>query len=267
MNGEGLRRDLPVSVVLGAGGVRGLAHVGVLEALEARGYRPAEMVGTSVGALIIAFYAAVGMDVAELRGVGLGLTSRHLLAWAWLRRAPAAVRERFRHRAGSIPDALDRLATASWEPLRHGVERIGLLAYDRASAEAVVGHNAQTVIPLAAAARGAAALPGLFPPLRCETSGRVMRLSDGGEVDRLPVGLLFSFPFRPAQILAVDISNDPATRAANLQRLEALRRERPDVPIVVACPNTIGRGTVFYSSEGLEGLIDAGRQATEEALE
>jgi predicted acylesterase/phospholipase RssA len=263
---DALRTDLPVSLVLGAGGVRGLAHVGVIETLEARGYRVTEMVGTSVGALIIAFYAAVGMDAADLREVGLGLTSRHLLAWAWLRRAPAAIRDRFRHRAGPIPDSLDRLADATWAPLRHGVERIGLLAYDRATGDAVLAHSEQAEIPLPAAARGAAALPGLFPPFRCEVGGRVLRLSDGGEADRLPVGVLFSTPFRPVQILAVDISNSPGMRAYNLRKLAALAREHPGIPIAVACPETIGHGTVLYTGERLEALIASGRQSTEDAL-
>src|SRR5690349_18478505 len=122
--GVALRRDLPVSLALGAGGVRGLAHVGVLEALGDAGFAVNEMVGTSVGALILAFYAGVGMDVETLRSTGLGLTSRHLLAWAWLRRAPEGVRRRFAWRAGPIPGCLDQLAGASWDRLHHGVERI-----------------------------------------------------------------------------------------------------------------------------------------------
>jgi len=261
-----LRTDRPLSLVLGAGGMRGLAHVGVLEALEARGFRVAEMVGTSVGALIIAFYAAVGMDVDELRRTGLGLTSRQLLAWAWLRRAPRAVQARYRGRAGAIPECLDRLAASSWERLQHGVERIGLLAYDRARGEAVLGHNGQDTISLPVAARGAAALPGLFPPVRCETPSGVLRLSDGGEADRLPIGVLFSSPFRPAQILAVDISNSTHVREANLDRFEAIRREHPGVPMAVACPETIGLGTILYGSDGLEEVIASGRRATEAAL-
>ncbi|HKP11202.1 MAG TPA: patatin-like phospholipase family protein, partial [Blastocatellia bacterium] len=119
---------LPLSLALGAGGVRGMAHVGVLDALTARGFRVTEIVGASVGALILAFYAGVGYDVPTLRAFGVGLTSRHLLAWAWLRRAPDALRQRFQHRAGIIPESLERLAAASGTRLHHGVERIGLVA-------------------------------------------------------------------------------------------------------------------------------------------
>ena len=98
-----------------------MAHVGVLEVLAERGFQISEMVGTSVGALILTFYTAVGMDVPTLRRFGASLTSRHLLAWAWLRRAPDFMRRRFLHRAGVIPESLDRLAAASGELLYHGV--------------------------------------------------------------------------------------------------------------------------------------------------
>jgi len=120
-----------------------MAHVGVLEVLVARGFQISEMVGASVGALILAFYAAVGLDVPTLKDFGINLTSRHLLAWAWLRRAPASVRQRFLHRAGSIPEALERLAEASGDPLHHGVQRIGLVAYDLIAREEVFFHNLQ----------------------------------------------------------------------------------------------------------------------------
>ncbi|GAA0877515.1 patatin-like phospholipase family protein [Algoriphagus jejuensis] len=47
-----------VSLVLSSGGARGLAHVGVIEELENRGYEIAEIAGCSVGALVGGMYAA-----------------------------------------------------------------------------------------------------------------------------------------------------------------------------------------------------------------
>ena len=261
-----LHRDRPISLVLGAGGVRGLAHVGVLEVLAERGVHIAEMSGTSVGALIIAFYAAVGSGVEELRELGLGMTSRHLLAWSWLRRVPEPIRRKFRHRAGSIPGSLDRLAAATWSPLHHGVERIGLVAYDTLRREQVVGHSEQHLIRLVDAARGAAALPAIFPPITCEGEGRRMRLVDGGIVNRLPVDVLFEPPFEPAQVLAVDISNTAAARRASYEGVMRLRRAHPDVPIELVTPDTIGRATIIFRTEEVADLIDAGRRATEAAL-
>ena len=47
-----------VALVLGGGGSRGFAHVGVIKALEAQGIVPDIMVGTSVGSAVGALYAA-----------------------------------------------------------------------------------------------------------------------------------------------------------------------------------------------------------------
>lgn len=46
-----------VSLVLSSGGARGLAHVGVIEELESRGYEIAEIAGCSAGALVGGMYA------------------------------------------------------------------------------------------------------------------------------------------------------------------------------------------------------------------
>lgn len=47
-----------VALVLGAGGARGIAHVGVIEAIEARGYEIAGIAGASMGSLVGGIYAA-----------------------------------------------------------------------------------------------------------------------------------------------------------------------------------------------------------------
>jgi Patatin-like phospholipase len=47
-----------VSLVLGSGGARGLAHIGIIEAIEQAGYEVCSMAGTSMGALVGGIYAA-----------------------------------------------------------------------------------------------------------------------------------------------------------------------------------------------------------------
>jgi NTE family protein len=51
-----------VALVLGAGGARGLAHIGVVQAIEARGYEVAGIAGASMGALVGGIYAAGRLD-------------------------------------------------------------------------------------------------------------------------------------------------------------------------------------------------------------
>ncbi len=61
-----------VALVLGGGGLKGFAHIGVLRALRERNIRPVVVAGTSVGALIAAAYAR-GLTVEELERRALSL--------------------------------------------------------------------------------------------------------------------------------------------------------------------------------------------------
>ena len=54
-----------VALVLGSGGPRGFAHIGVLKVLEENGVRPDLIVGSSVGSMVGALYAS-GMSAREL---------------------------------------------------------------------------------------------------------------------------------------------------------------------------------------------------------
>jgi predicted acylesterase/phospholipase RssA len=248
----------PLSLALGAGGVRGFAHIGVLEALVERGFSISEIVGTSAGAIIGAFYAAVGLSLPELRAFGLNLTSRHLLRWALLRRMPTNVRQRYAHIAGIIPGHLERLANTSGHELQHGVQRLGIVCYDVKQREEVFFHNLQEGFPLEEAARGSAAIPGFFPSRRCVVAGREYRLVDGGVINKLPVDKLFAAPFNPAQILAVDVANEQSIRDTNRLKIEALRQQHLDVAIEILTPDLLGKGTILYRSQELLEIVEAG---------
>jgi NTE family protein len=54
-----------VSLVLGSGGARGLAHIGVIRMLEQQGYHIASIAGCSMGALVGGVYAAGKLDEFE----------------------------------------------------------------------------------------------------------------------------------------------------------------------------------------------------------
>ena len=66
-----------VGLALGGGAARGIAHIGVLEILEAN-HIPIDMVaGTSAGAAVGAIYAQ-GKDIGQLKKLVKG--------WNWLQR-------------------------------------------------------------------------------------------------------------------------------------------------------------------------------------
>jgi len=59
MNTTSANKDLPrFGITLSGGGARGIAHIGVLEALEKYGIKPRVISGTSMGAIVGVFYAA-----------------------------------------------------------------------------------------------------------------------------------------------------------------------------------------------------------------
>src|SRR5213593_1252453 len=66
-----------VALVLGGGGMKGFAHIGVLKALEERGIRPARYAGTSIGAMVGAA-AVAGMSPDELARRAESLRRRDL---------------------------------------------------------------------------------------------------------------------------------------------------------------------------------------------
>ena len=73
-----------LGIALGAGGSRGVAHVGFLQALEEEGIKPDYITGSSMGAIVGAAYAA-GMSAEEIKTVVLGLKLRHLISPAYAR--------------------------------------------------------------------------------------------------------------------------------------------------------------------------------------
>ena len=76
-------RSRRLAVVLGGGGLKGFAHIGVLRALDELGVQPAVWAGTSIGALISAARVG-GMSVGEMRSAPprfAGATSSGSTGW------------------------------------------------------------------------------------------------------------------------------------------------------------------------------------------
>jgi NTE family protein len=76
-----------VDLVLEGGGVKGIGLAGAYEALAARGYEPANVAGTSAGAIAAALIAA-GYTPAELREEILGLDYRQFQDTGWEDKLP-----------------------------------------------------------------------------------------------------------------------------------------------------------------------------------
>ena len=69
-----------VALVLGGGGPRDFAHMGVLRTLEQVGIKPDMVVGTSAGAVVGAAYAS-GMTAAQMESAARNVKLSSLVDW------------------------------------------------------------------------------------------------------------------------------------------------------------------------------------------
>ncbi len=59
------QKNKRVSLVLGSGGAKGLAHIGIIYALKAKGYEISSIAGSSIGAMVGGVYAAGKLEEFE----------------------------------------------------------------------------------------------------------------------------------------------------------------------------------------------------------
>ncbi|HET7585367.1 MAG TPA: patatin-like phospholipase family protein [Gemmatimonadaceae bacterium] len=171
------------AVVLGGGGLKGFAHIGVLRALEEEGVQPALYAGTSIGSLVAAARVS-GTSVDELE------------------RRARALRRRDLFRLNHVGMLLERMHSPSLyleQPLRTLCEEnipagtfeslpVPLLVntVDLAQGTLVAwGLPGLRDVEVRDAVYASCALPGFFPP--GVVNGRVC--VDGGTIDNLPVTL------------------------------------------------------------------------------
>src|SRR5213594_2698131 len=107
------------TLVLGGGGMKGVAHVGVLQALTERGLVPAQIVGSSVGSLVGAAWSA-GKSIAELREIAMGLQRKDIFARAHADMAFKRMRAPALFRREPLDTLLHRLVgDVTFQGLRH----------------------------------------------------------------------------------------------------------------------------------------------------
>jgi NTE family protein len=173
-----------LALVLGGGGARGLAHIGVLQVLEQASILPAYFSGTSIGGLIGALSAS-------------GITASDILRIARGFRLPNRVLPgRFLVWNEIFASALPRLTDRTFESLERPLV---VSAVDLVTGEEVALHSG----PLVPAVRATWSVPGLFVPEACGER----RLVDGGVTNVLPVDLAWSW--EPDVVVAVNILASP----------------------------------------------------------
>jgi NTE family protein len=204
-------------LVLGGGGVRGVAHIGALAALEEAGYDVARAAGASAGAIAGAF-AVAGIGAAQLRELfeDLDLT----------RFALSDVVDRLRDH-GALQRLIERFSSRDTDPMvwisevlaAQGVETFGDLRVEDTDDDAPIEQRYRLVVrcldvlnrrvvrlpwdyerydldpdaqPVAQAVRASMSIPFVYDAVRIGNpdTGAQALLIDGGLTSGFPVGVL-----------------------------------------------------------------------------
>ena len=166
---ETATRQSRVGLVLSGGGARGFAHIGLLRALEAEGLRTDAIAGTSIGAILGAFYAA-GYSTEEIYTLASALSWRDVIDVSF----------QFGFIKGQkLHGFLAEHLPATFAELK---KPFAVTTTDIESGEEVIITSGDLITAL----RASACYPGAFEPVQFR--GRT--LADGGIVNNLPVAAL-----------------------------------------------------------------------------
>ncbi len=266
--------DRPFTLVLSGGGLKGLAHIGVLRALEERGLVPSLVVGSSIGSLIGAAWAA-GTPISRMEErarlvrrrdvfqvARVDVAFRRLLAPALYRREP--LESLIASLVGKVTFRdLSRRLLVNTADLHSGMQIMwglpGLL--DARVADAVAA---------------SCALPGIFPPRIINGRAYV----DGAVVENLPVRLAASLGSGP--ILAVNVAATSVLRSEDetegfaatyirgleivmQTQIEGQLRDWTGPPLVLVQPRV--EHISMFAFDRTDELIEAGYRATAHTLD
>jgi len=194
-----------IAVVLSAGGLRGAAHVGVLRQLVRHRVPIDAIVGVSAGAIVAAYYAAVGLDFDELIADAARFRGRHLLAHSVNVRLGHKLETRLGRFCGVIPDRVRQLAAASFDRLHHRVARLGIVCHDLTNGRpCYFSTGSDHGVALADAVLASASIPHLFPSVTVCCDGQSIRLTDGGLSDGVPLAFARSRQLGATHVIVSD---------------------------------------------------------------
>ncbi len=204
-----------VALVLGGGGARGAAHLGVISVLEKAGIPVDLIVGTSIGSLVGAMYAndPHANDVAQIL---FNTKKNQLLNFSFfnLYRGPFS-------NVGIEDYVLQEVRVKQFNDLKI---KFVAVATNLNTGETVPLYSG----PIDSAVAASMALPPFFPSLKL--NGKT--LIDGGMSDPVPVDI--AKEFHPQVIIAVSIAEavppliDTPSAMENYKRAELIKRENYD---------------------------------------
>jgi len=197
-----------IALVLGGGGLKGFAHIGVLRALQEADVHPALYAGTSIGALIAAAQVG-GMPVDEMHRRATNLKRKDLFRVKRIE----MVLERFRSRSIYDDEALRAIVDSICPHSRFDEMEDRLLVNTvdiERGTQLVWGLPGLRDVRINDAVYASCALPGFFPPGK--VGGRIC--IDGGTADNLPVNIAAS---GMDAVIGVDVGSFDLQRVAEIE--------------------------------------------------
>lgn len=187
----------PFTLVLSGGGLKGLAHIGVLRALEERGLTPGLIVGSSMGSLVAAAWAA-GMPLKEMTERALAVRRRDIFQVAHVDMALKRMRSPAVYRREPLDALIESLVgSRTFEELQRPlvINTVEL----NTGMQTLWGLPGLRSIRVADAVFASCALPGIFPPREIDGRWYV----DGAVIENMPAQVAASHGEGP--VMAVDV--------------------------------------------------------------
>lgn len=195
----------PFTLVLSGGGLKGLAHIGVLRALEERGLIPSAIIGSSMGSLVAAAWAT-GMPLKEMIERALTVRRRDIFQVAHADMAFKRMRAQAVYRREPLDQLIKSLVgdvTFHDLPRRLLINTVEL----NSGMQVFWGLPGLRDARVADAVFASCALPGIFPPRQIQGRWFV----DGAVTENLPVLVAASHGEGP--VMAVDVGSTSALRS------------------------------------------------------
>ncbi|HEX2723941.1 MAG TPA: patatin-like phospholipase family protein [Gemmatimonadaceae bacterium] len=176
-------QDRKIALVLGGGGLKGFAHIGVLAAIEEKRLRPAVLAGTSIGSLICAAHAG-GMSVEDMTDHAKALRRRDLFRLNRLGMLLERTHAPSIYQSGPLRDVCASVVRDVTFDELDTTLLVNTVDLQRGS-PVVWGLPGLRDVSVRDAVYASCALPGFYPP------GDVADRScvDGGVIDNLPVSV------------------------------------------------------------------------------
>jgi len=178
-----------IGIAFGAGGARGIAYLLMIEALDELGVKPSIISGSSIGAVVGAFYAA-GFSAKEMKGILNQLINpKSDSVFDFLLKSdivkmftmfdPQFIRSGFIKGEKFQNYMKSHLQVSRFEELKIPLK---IVATDYWKKEAVIFEKGDLIQPI----KASYSLPGLFTPVKIKNK----ILIDGGAVNPLPFDLI-----------------------------------------------------------------------------